>query len=121
MIVTSWINATIAPIAILGSNRNAMYALIAARTTANPINAFREISPPHVGPTSSMFTSTGSMPACRARSRRIVSELVTPSLVNDGARTEMLSPFTIWTSASSIPWSARSEETSSTLTASANR
>ena len=75
--------------------------MIAASTITSPIAAFREISPPHVGPTSSMFTSTGSMPACSASSRRITSDSLIPSPVSEGVRIDTASSFTIWTSAPS--------------------
>ena len=64
--------------------------MIAASTTARPIAALREISPPQVGPASSMFTSTGSIPACSARSRRIASEPLTPSTVSEGVGSDLL-------------------------------
>ena len=94
--------------------------MIAASTITSPIAAFREISPPHVGPTSSMFTSTGSMPACSASSRRITSDSLIPSPVSEGVRIDTASSFTIWTSAPSIPCSSSVACTCSASTGRAN-
>ena len=46
-----------APIAIFGSKRNAMYSEIAASTTTRPVIACRRTSAPNVGPMSSTLMS----------------------------------------------------------------
>ena len=79
--------------------------MIAINTITSPNSALREISAPHVGPMSWMLTSVTVMPACFARELMSASVSTAPARLS--VRIETVSPFTICTSASGRPLSAR--------------
>jgi len=72
-----------------------MYSAIAISTRISPRTAFFEISDPHVGPMSSTLMSVLEIPACVARSLRILVESGSPVRLPVRIATE--SPLTTWT------------------------
>ena len=92
--------------------------MIAINTTTSPNSALREISAPHVGPMSWMLTSVTVIPACFARSLMSASASTAPARVS--VRIETVSPFTICTSASGRPLSARMPLMSSAVVSDCN-